>query len=63
MQPMSVRVLLNRVETSDDTLEANLCTMLQTVCETNQYRQTGEEQKMVSKEDDDPQLMGDAKMQ
>ena len=45
------------------TLLKQLCTMLQTVCETNQYRQTGEEQKMVSKEDDDPQLMGDAKMQ
>ena len=37
MQPMSVSVLLNQVETSDDTLEANLCTMLQSVRGTNQY--------------------------
>ena len=37
MQPMSVSVLLNRVETSDDTLAANLCTMLQSVRGTNQY--------------------------
>ena len=37
MQPMSVSELLSRVETSDDTLEANLCTMLQSVRGTNQY--------------------------
>ena len=34
MQPMSVSVLLNWIETSDDT---NLCTMLQTVKGTKQY--------------------------
>ena len=36
-QLMSVSLLLNRVETSDDALEANLCTMLQTLRGTKQY--------------------------
>ena len=36
-QPMTVSTLLNWVKTSDDTLEANLCTMLQSVCGTKQY--------------------------
>jgi len=34
---MSVRSLLDKVETSDERLEANLCTMLQSVCGTKQY--------------------------
>ena len=34
---MTVSTLLNQVKTSDDTLEANLCTMLQSVCGTKQY--------------------------
>ena len=36
-QPMTVSTLLNQVKTSDDTLEANLCTMLQSVRGTKQY--------------------------
>ena len=36
-QHMSVRSLLDRVETSDEHLEANLCTMLQSVRGTKQY--------------------------
>jgi len=36
-QHMSVRSLLDKVETSDEHLEANLCTMLQSVCGTKQY--------------------------
>ena len=36
-QPMSVSSLLNRVEASDEKLEANLCTMLQSVRGTKQY--------------------------
>ena len=34
---MSVRSLLDKVETSDEQLEANLCTMLQSVRGTKQY--------------------------
>ena len=36
-RPMSVSSLLNRVQSSDDQLEANLCTMLQSVRGTKQY--------------------------
>ena len=36
-QPMTVSTLLNQVKTSDDALEANLCTMLQSVRGTKQY--------------------------
>ena len=36
-QPMSVSSLLNRVEASDEKVEANLCTMLQSVRGTKQY--------------------------
>ena len=36
-QPMSVSTFLNKVEASDNGLEANLCTMLQSVCGTKQY--------------------------
>ncbi|MDD9818968.1 MAG: hypothetical protein OXU61_12675, partial [Gammaproteobacteria bacterium] len=36
-QHMSVRSLLDKVETSDEHLEANLCTMLQSVRGTKQY--------------------------
>ena len=36
-QPISVRKLLNSVAASDEHLEANLCTMLQSVRGTNQY--------------------------
>ena len=34
---MSVSSLLNRVDSSDEGLEATLCTMLQSVCGTKQY--------------------------
>ena len=34
---MSVSSLLNRVDNSDEGLEANLCTMLRSVCGTKQY--------------------------
>ena len=36
-QPMSVSTFLNKVEASDNGLEANLCTMLQSVRGTKQY--------------------------
>ena len=36
-QPMSVSMFLNKVETSDNGLEANLCTMLQSVRGNKQY--------------------------
>ena len=36
-QPMSVSMLLDKVSTSDERLEANLCTMLQSVHGTKQY--------------------------
>ncbi len=36
-QHMSVSTLLNEVDAYDEHLEANLCTMLQSVCGTKQY--------------------------